>query len=597
MENDLVNLENILCNILECQIKITNSLNELETMEYKNLHTSKEYQKETEKILITQTKIKRLLEKLNSAPAEIEYHASLIISNTEIKENENETIMSFISLIDEKCRELIKQDDYENEEDNYVTYENYGETDTHIRIKNQIEQLRIINLQKRIDKEQNRNKKQELIEYKFRLIKEDPYIAEELVKVQMNPNLLFLNPDDIEAQILKIHPEKYKIEKENQISQYIEDAIEFLELDKTIQDKNNLQEIIEKDCDFEFINTLLNLLSTPMLVNLKTLPNQTQNYQILNKMINEQLNQREDYIKPSPELLENEECVAVPEKTLTEFISLIKLSELIIEKHNTLCSLEKQNKKNNPQYKQELKTLIYYLEFEKEILDNLEITDEIVEKLEELTTNNLEIFLKNKTNKNIVRKRIENMIPNLIDDFTTSAQADKVAYVINQTYELKTLKELQKIIDKEECIPIKNKLIEEKYKACSHNQCINYDIALTDFEPSNITILDDITTAELLGISHLEYSADKEEELYIIGNKILYEMLKEENKNESYIYYKTICLEEVLKNISLESLLALEEQYDSQIIEIKKHKQDSKQKLKIKSLFKKLKPKYLYPKS
>ena len=62
-------------------------------------------------------------------------------------------------------------------------------------------------------------------------------------------------------------------------------------------------------------------------------------------------------------------------------------------------------------------------------------------------------------------------------------------------------------------------------------------------------------------------------------------MLKEENKNESYIYYKTICLEEVLKNISLESLLALEEQYDSQIIEIKKHKQDSKQKLKIKNQF------------
>ncbi len=588
MTNNQESLVDKLVSVLELQIKTFESLKELEIMDMAHLQMSEEYKKEIEKLNIYLTKINHIINSINCHPKDLEYDAQYILYNihnylTEVPEIDEYELSSCLSqIISQKIKELINQQEFINEEDEdyeemlVMEEENYGETDIHISIINQIELSRIKKIEEFISKQKDPVKKEMLIQYKYRLIRSNKSIADQLIQASMNTDYLIEVPDDIEATKNNIHEQNYKNQKELMIIDYIKDSLECFELSDDIQDKNDINEIINKDIDFAFVDFLLNQISTnylkSFLIELKN--ENTENLNIVSLLTQNILNQREDYIKPSSELLDNKECVAIKEETLNKFISLIKLSELIVEKHNELCELEKQNQKETEDYNKKINTLKTYLEFEKEALQDLEITYDEAEVLDELLENNLSLLLKNKRYKKLVQKRLENMIPDLANEFVVSCQSHKVFYIIHQTYHLTVLKQFQEIINKEKHPHLKNKLIEEKYRVCASHQCINDDLVSTSFNPDKATILNDQTISDILNISEVEYASDKDEELYVIASQIMHEMLNTKHKTESYIYYQTLCLEEILSSISLENIIDLEEQYNSQINAIKQNKQN-----------------------
>lgn len=609
MQNNQEPLVDKLVAILELQIKTFESLKELELMDMASLQMSEEYKQEIETLNIYLMKINRIINSIDCYPQDLEYDAQYILYNIhnylekvpEIDEYELSSCLS--QIISQKIKELVsKQKFIDDEDEDYeaemlvMTDENYGETDIHLSIINQIEILRIKKIEEFISQEKDQKKKETLVQYKYRLIRSNKSIADQLIQASMNTEYLLEVPDDIEALKNSVHEQNYKNQKELMIIDYIKDSLECFELSDDVKDKNNINEIISKDIDFAFVEFLLNQISTDylksFLIEIQNDEN-VDNANIVSLLTQNTLNQRDDYIKPSSELLENKECVAIKEETLNKFISLIKLSELIIEKHQELCDLEKQNQKETEEYNKILNTLKTYLEFEKEALQDLEMTDDEAKELDELLENNSSLILKNKKHEKLVQKRLENMIPDLANKFVVSGQSHNVLSVIHQTYHLTILKQFQEIIDKEMHPQLKNKLIEEKYKVCAAHQCISDDMASVSFNPDKATILDDQTITELLNVSELEYACDKDEELYVIANHIMHEMLNTKHKTESYIYYQTLCLEEILNSISLENIIALEEQYNAQLNTIKPNKENPEKRLRLKPLFQKIKPQYL----
>lgn len=581
--------------LVKYEAQLFESLNKLKQLELENKTNTEEYEKETEQSLLYSTREKSVLDSIDCTPYQFEKSFKSIISNLTnfvpqyFKDEQTiEVKQRLLRVLGSKCKKLAdKYKDFECEE-NIETMdldtEFYGNDDLFEAIHNQIEMQRLIKIQEFIDKVDDLEEKAALIEEKFNLLYENKEIHDQLLQSSMNPYFLFIISDDILIQTLKVDKQKFEKQKEEQIINSIDDMIELSDIDK-IEDINDIEQIVKQDCDLSFGYFLLNSLSTTQI----------------SKYLTEYKKDYQKYRKPTHKLMINmmnnilkKECCAVSTELLDQFISLIKLSEIIAEKHKILCELEKQNLKHSPEFEKIKQELTYYLELETDLLDNFEFNIQESDTLTDILDNHLPLLLKNEKNVTAVRKRIGNMIPDLIDDFSAVAYDEDISYIIHQNFITKTLKRLDQIIQEEEDLTVKNKLIEEKYLQCSYYRCINNDMIETDFQPNKLSILDDNSIADLLRIHNFEYGYDKNAELYVIGNVILHEIISADKKHQSigYILYKKICLEEILKGINYENILDLEYQYDTQIKEARQP-QMVEAKFKVKTLFQNAKPKYL----
>lgn len=581
--------------LVKYEAQLFESLNKLKQLELENKTNTEEYEKETEQSLLYSTREKSVLDSIDCTPYQFEKSFKSIISNLTnfvpqyFKDEQTiEVKQRLLRVLGSKCKKLAnKYKDFECEE-NIETMdldtEFYGNDDLFEAIHNQIEMQRLIKIQEFIDKVDDLEEKAALIEEKFNLLYENKEIHDQLLQSSMNPYFLFIISDDILIQTLKVDKQKFEKQKEEQIINNIDDMIELSDIDK-IEDINDIEQIVKQDCDLSFGYFLLNSLSTTQI----------------SKYLTEYKKDYQKYRKPTHKLMINmmnnilkKECCAVSTELLDQFISLIKLSEIIAEKHKILCELEKQNLKHSPEFEKIKQELTYYLELETDLLDNFEFNIQESDTLTDILDNHLPLLLKNEKNVTAVRKRIGNMIPDLIDDFSAVAYDEDISYIIHQNFITKTLKRLDQIIQEEEDLTVKNKLIEEKYLQCSYYRCINNDMIETDFQPNKLSILDDNSIADLLRIHNFEYGYDKNSELYVIGNVILHEIISADKKHQSigYILYKKICLEEILKGINYENILDLEYQYDTQIKEARQP-QMVEAKFKVKTLFQNAKTKYL----
>lgn len=596
--------------LVEYEIKMLESTENLKKLEILDMTNTKEYEKECENGQLYTTKEQRILDSIDCYPYEFEQNFQEIVINltnylpNNITENQIIKIDSrLMRILGQKCNELAgKYQNPEYEEDidviNMET-EFYGNDDLYEAINNQIEMQRITQLQKFIDQTKDIEERKEMIEEKFSLIYDNRIIHNQLLEAKMNPYFLFETPDDIIIKNLKIEKEKFGAQRTQQIIDTISDFIDFIDTD-IFENINDVKQIIKQDCDLAFAYFLLNKLPTQALTQYLIECEEEYNefkesqFKLATNMINDVLKERNDYVEPSSELLERKTCFALPEQLLEQFVSLIKLAELITIKHNILCELEKQNLNDSEEFEKNKKELIAYLEFEKDILDTFDFSSKESDTLVDILDNHLEILLKNKKNASSVKKRIGNMLPNLIDDFSAVAYEETISFIIHQTFILKTLKQFDEMIRAESNEQIKNKLLEEKYRQFSYHRCINEDMVSTNFAPSKVTILDEATIIELLDVHDFEYGYDKNVELYVLGNAIIHEIINSNQKhpNLGYVLYREICLEEILKNLNDENIIDLEHQFNTQMKNAKQSKKIDSH-FKIKTIFKKAKPKYI----
>ena len=611
MRNTNEQIEQAIIELIEFEVKILESVETLKKLELLNDTNTKTYEKECEQALLYSIKEDRILNNIDCLPFEFEECIKEIIFNIgiylpeEMSEIQKQDIEAKLArILGSKCKELVQNhtndEDYDENEFEVIDFPTdfYGLDDTYEAINNQIEMQRLIFIQKFIDNATNNEVKKEAIEEKFRLIYENKEIIDNLLNSNMNPYFLFETPDDVIAKSLEMNNETFQAQKKEQIKDNISNFIDYFDTEE-IEDINDMNQIMNNDCDLAFIYYLLNTLPTPDLSDYlveyqSEYKEDKQQYKLIINMINDSLKERKDYKKPSSELSECKTCFAISEELFKKFSSLIKLSELIIDKFSILCELEKQNLKQSEDFGKHKKELASYLEFEKEIIDAFDFSIQESDTLTDILENHLDLLLKNTNNKGAIKKRIGSMIPDLIDDFSAVAYEEEVTFTIHQTFITKTLKKFDEIIQKETNIEIKNKLIEEKYLQYSYNQCINQDLISTNFTPSEISLLDENTIIDLLEIHDFEYGYDKNVELYVIGNAIIHEIINNDKKyfSQGYITYRKICLEEILKNLNVENILDLECQYNIQIKQTDKN-QKVENKFKIKTIFKKAKPEYL----
>ncbi len=510
----------------------------------------------------------------------------------------------------QKCIELHeKYKEYEKipkdesiiiDDDEYNAMANYADfvenNPLYKAINDQIKMKRIIKLQESIDKASDPKDAKEMIEEKFMLIYANKEIHDKLLEVQMNPYSLLEVPDDILIEELKIDEKRFKGQKEVQYIDEINQLIDFM-WEQVFEDVSDIKQIIKRNCDLEFVYFLLTQLSTKSLVAFSKETQEIYNgdqekrYLFIINAIKEILSERKDYKKTPAEILEETTCFPLSENLVEKFVSLIKLSELIINKLNILCDLEKKNLKTSKEFEENKKELESYLEFEADTLKEFDFNIDERETLIQVLDNFLGLLLKDENNSYLVKNRIINMFPK-----TNSSEEheEEISSTINHAFILKTLKQFDEAIQKETDPKRKESLIEEKYLQYSFNRCINYDIVSADFDLSKVTVLDDITMADLLKMHDFEYACSKNIELYALGKAILYEIADSEKhySNLGYITYRKICLEEILKSLNIENILDLESHYDNQIKEAS-NKQTVERTFGIKKLFKELKPRYL----
>ena len=137
-------------------------------------------------------------------------------------------------------------------------------------------------------------------------------------------------------------------------------------------------------------------------------------------------------------------------------------------------------------------------------------------------------------------------------------------------------------------------MLEEIYRQSYQNKSISEDMALTNFNPNLVPILDEDVIVSLLDVKQSVYYHDKNTELYVIGLKILTDLLEDEKDNEAHMIFDLLCLEEVLDNINAENMSDLKEYYEMVIEELSKNQDQNAQKtLKLKQIFQKKLPDYL----
>jgi len=601
--NTVQEIEDIMTFLIRFEIQIIESMQELKNLEMLGMTTTEAYLEECEKIRVYSKKENMLLEKIKCLPCEFEKHTQDVIINLENyaanldEEQRTKLLNRLIEIFGHKCKELVKENDDPETEDEYedtlVFYEDeYGLDDIGEQITLQNDIIQIKKIQDFIDREDDETEKEELIDYKFNLVSQSKIMTDQMLEVGMNPYFLFENPEDVVIKELETDEEKFQTRKKEKIILMIDSLI-----DIKIKKAANVEQTLMDNIDLAVIKEVLDTLTTPDLTELLTKycdeskKSNNSNYKIIIEILKHVLNKRKDYIAPSSKLHENQMCNAIPKEVLDSFISLIKLAELIVQKHKELCKLEKVDLKNTIEYQTTLKTLASYLEFEKEGLSTFEFDSSIGETLEDILNYHLDILLQNKDNTKAVRKRISNMIPELNPDFASIAGDNEIAYSIHQNFYLKTIKKLDTIIQKTKNKKLKKKLIDEKYRQSSYHQCIGDDMISTAFTPVQAFIFDEETQIEVLGISDYEYGFDKNEEFYVLGNMIIYDMINN-RMNDGEVIYSKICLMEILDNINYENLYGLEEQYNQQIATTGKRSKKSMKKLQLQPLFKKRKPNY-----
>jgi len=594
-------MEYIFGALIGFQIRILESIQELKNLEILKMTSTEAYLEQCENIRIYSKKEKMLLARIKCLPCEFEKHAQSVITNLEnyvpvdLDEEQINILSSrLIEIFGYKCKELVKEN-IEAEEDEGVELfysDEYGTDDIGEQIELQINTVRLREIQEFIDKEEDEAERKELIEYKYNLICESKMMTVQMLEVEMNPHFLFSKPEDVVIKELSIDENDLRIRKKQEIILIIDYLIDIV-----ISPAGNIEKTLKSNVELAILQELLDSLSTPDLAELlnkylnESRSSNKPNYKVITEIIDYTLNKRADYIEPSSELNENKLCDCIPGEIFDKFVSLIKLSELIVEKHKELCKLEKNVLKGTPQYETALKTLANYLEIEKELLDDFDFSSNISETLEDILNDYLDILLKNKNNAKMVQKRISNMLPDINLYFTGLGCDNEITYSIHTQFYLKTIKRLEEMIGRVKNTQLKRQLIEEKYRQASYHQCIGEDMISTNFTPTQVYIFDEETLIEVLGISDLEYGFNKDEELYILGNMILYDMISNHMNDGSVIYGK-ICLKEILENVSYETLYSLETLYDEQMSLPRKNSKRILKKLQLKPLFKKRQTSY-----
>ncbi len=433
--------------------------------------------------------------------------------------------------------------------------------------------------------------------YKYILIHQTKEITDKLIAANMDIEKLPNLTETQAAKELGLSLLEYKAHKEFLILQELSEVIINLEL-------GILDEKFFNGFGKLMLINLLNELSDATLrhyLNIfdkkYTWTNENNKKQILD-IIQNVLEKKE--VKMI-EKTHNEPCVAIPPQIMHAFVSLIKLSEIIYDKHQRLWQLDREGKKQSEEYKQIIHELESYQTFQMEILDKLELNEDMLTVLMPIVENELPFFLKEtklnhfdgyqfsfplKFNKKCesIKERLYNLIPNLDPKFKSLAADSKYAYYIHKNLLLSVFVKEQ---NNQEATKVKQ-LYEESYRY----PMLTEELILTNFRPERIPLMDDDITMQLLNLSRQVYYYIKDEELYVIGLKFLSELFENKKINETHFGYLMANLDKILSSVSAENLSGLKDHL--QMLEENNLGHKNKERtLKLNSLFENNLPYYL----
>lgn len=520
-------------------------------------------------------------------------------------------------------------------------------------LENRMDLFRLLDLHNSRINEADETKRRALMEEEFKMIYQSKFLTDELIRLDMKIDLLCDFSDETEVlQIMdgldlddeekKEFLEEYKRRKDQKILETVDSALDNVdEIEAYIEqmakmsqgenvedfDPNSVtiaelmeltddafeQEEFNDDLDaqvildFGFLEKILGMVSTPALTSYQVQAKidynfgQTDYLKQLIEIIDGILESREDYIKPSDEVYDVEFGQGLPEKMMDNFFALIKLSHLIYMKHEELCELHLKGLKDSEEYKSCLRHLEQYLEFEKSYLDKMYIFEDTAEIYIDMLENSLDLIVTDgmvlddsgvtsvsDEEKFALKTRLQDLMPVLKGEKTDIDTSQQVIYSIELAHAQRVFKAFYNYIESGIDADLNQQLIREMYKQSFYNSCITMDMVGSSFNPNDITVMDDELSSTLLNVSLREYGYDKDLRLYSMAFLLL-DYINDNLDDRARILFNVIRLQELLKDISFESVYGLQHRYQ----DITNQKGNSEKTLKLMPLFKSVLPDYM----
>ncbi len=439
-----------------------------------------------------------------------------------------------------------------------------------------------------------------LLYYRYVLMQQTKGITDKLLAVNMDIDQLPNLTAEKAAKNLGISLLEYIAHKDFLILQEFSEVVLYLELglldiDKVFNQYEKLMlENLLAGLSYESLTKYFNIF------NKKYKWTKKKNKKQVLRVIKNVLAKKEVKMK---ERTQNKSCVAISPENMNNFVALIKLSELIYDKHQLLLKLDIKGEKDSEDYHHHLHELEHYQDFQNEILNKLDLYDEDFMILRPIVENELSIFLKESEltyfdgkqfsfkplhkKCHDIQERLYNLIPGLDANMKSVAVDSKYAYHIHKNLLVSSLIKEQE--DKEKTTEAKLKqLYDESYRY----PMLTEEIVMTKFRPNLLPLMDDEVMLNLLNINAPVYYYIKDEELYIMGLKFLTELMENTKINNEHVNYIMANLDIILSSISAENLSDLKEHLNM-LKENKLKRKNQERILKLDSLFEKKLPYYL----
>ena len=557
-KGEINNILNNLSNLIEKRYEL---FLELISLEIDDLVWNEQYSLIVQKLNVLTAKENRLVKKLSLITKELLEDDELYDSDIffGIYLTDDNISSRFDSIISEteifSENEFVYAGDIIQDEDDDEYSDEYEK-----EIKKRLDLEFLMKLQKIIEKEPKETKN-ELIEYKYKLIFANKKINDILETSLYNPNNLFELP--LSLEIKDLDEKKYKKTEKFILYSKVLDLFNDILFDNAITEEKNA--LAGQKAHFMF---MLKKLDYIQLSDLK---------QVVDYCIDEEnkdiISEISDIIKnlvgekqKEYNIEHNEICEPLDEKNISNIISLVKLEKLILK---TFTDLPKHNDKN-----EQIKKIKNLMEIEKEIIENIKIDEYNLERILDIIDNYIVVFLndfdfnKEETNREnqFIINRIKgaiNQIYNLNDEpsiLTLSKQSiltnNMLDSLITYSKKIKTSKDATQ-----------NEIYEKiYYQIWYSNYLLSYDFVVTKGNARNVIIMNNKLCAQYVGTSDIEYCYDKDIELFNIGHEIIKEI---ENMNLSnmednaYLEFLEIKLNKIYENISDEHLFELKDEFNN----------------------------------
>lgn len=585
--NEEINAKRIMEGLINVLSKRYDILQKLRDWEIKGESNEEEYKKAKEHLHMLTIKEKRLINQIKEDIYVLDECEGYLIYEFQSSPKPEQKLNDILERIEATLNEIgrnIPEIEITFLSETEIIMESYAQNEQ--TIEKALDEKHLKSLEEKIKSSEDKGEKEELIKYKYRFIFRNKHLDETLEMLDYNPENLLEIDDDLRAELLGKTKEEYRNLKEGIIANTIQELI--LELASSPQNEEPKKaRIIE----------LLKYLSEETMQDLKEFLEYNKIDEATTKIIEEieKLLKQKGYKKCEET---NEDCPKIDENTTENLITLIKLEEQIL---GEIDSISQEN--NN----QSFRHLEYLLKIESDLISKLNIDYTNQEQILEIIKNELGFFLKDGNEYLIeeikeieaLQKQIRNAIEDAIQDQTEEvkiqiveensyldekklrkeqliisrllskipeldenqiipSQTTKSSQQILQNHLLRSLKQYDKLFSKE---PSYKKVYYEQYFAAG----LTDSLLLTKGYSEDLIIPNNALSAELSNISEIEYSFDKDEQLFEIGEglietaSILLELDTKTEETKAYLDFLAIRLKDIMQNISDEHKLSLEE--------------------------------------